>query len=220
MQRPYTAQAPTGNRIVGLVLVIVLHIGLVYALMAGLGRTVIDVVKGPLETEIIEEQKIEPPETPPPPPPPKLETPPPPFIPPPEIQVALPPPKEAVIAAVSTAKPPPAPEQSFKPAPPAPPAPTGGGIDQKSIGLPDYPSMSIRLEEEGVVILTVFCGLEGRVTDAQVATTSKFTRLDEQAVKHFKRGRVKCTPPTMDGQPVAGWLPFRVPLRFRLDDAR
>ncbi len=55
----------------------------------GLARRVIEVLKPPIETKIIEEVKKPPPETPPPPPP-KLQAPPPPFIPPPEINIQVP----------------------------------------------------------------------------------------------------------------------------------
>ena len=52
-------------------------------------RRVVEVIKQPLETKIIEEIKKPPPDTPPPPPP-KLAAPPPPFIPPPEINIQMP----------------------------------------------------------------------------------------------------------------------------------
>ncbi len=68
-----------------------------YALLNGLATKVIEVVKKPLETQIIEE--IKPPPPPPPvqlPPPPKFVAPPPPYIPPPEVQVNVPPPPNAI----------------------------------------------------------------------------------------------------------------------------
>ena len=72
------------KHLVGLGVVVVFHIVLVWALVNGLARKVIEVVKGPLETKIIQEVKPPPPEAPPPPPP-KLAPPPPDFIPPPEV---------------------------------------------------------------------------------------------------------------------------------------
>src|SRR2546427_1357634 len=84
---PKTSSRP----LVALVAVGIFHVLLIYALMHGLARKIVEVVRAPLETKIIEEIKRPPPEQqPPPPPPPKLATPPPPFIPPPEVQIQVP----------------------------------------------------------------------------------------------------------------------------------
>src|SRR2546421_9865869 len=102
-------------------MVIVLHIALGYALVTGLARKVVEVIKQPLETKIIEEIKKPPPDTPPPPPP-KLQQPPPPFIPPPEINIQVPLTQMApTITTVPTEKPPPAKIEA--PPPPQPPVP-------------------------------------------------------------------------------------------------
>ena len=81
------------RRLIGFGAVLLFHLLVVYALVSGLAKKVVDVVRAPIETKVIEEIKKPPP---PPevvvPPPPKLEAPPPPFIPPPEIQIATPPP--------------------------------------------------------------------------------------------------------------------------------
>jgi protein TonB len=96
--------------------VLLFHALLIYALVTGLAKKVVDVVRAPIETKVIEEVKKPPP---PPevvvPPPPKLEAPPPPFIPPPEIQIANPPPAPTITATTPT--PPPAPV-TITPAPP------------------------------------------------------------------------------------------------------
>jgi periplasmic protein TonB len=114
------------RHLIGFAAVILFHGFIVYALVTGLGKKVIDVVRAPIETKVIEEVKKPPP---PPevvvPPPPRLEAPPPPFIPPPEVQIATPPPPQPTITAV-TPTPPPAPV-TIAPTPPAvteaPPAP-------------------------------------------------------------------------------------------------
>jgi protein TonB len=112
-------QADPRRRIVGFGAVVLFHVLLVYALVTGLAKKVVDVVRAPIETKVIEEIKKPPP---PPevvvPPPPKLEAPPPPFIPPPEIQIANPPPPQPTIT-VTTPTPPPAPV-TITPAPPPP----------------------------------------------------------------------------------------------------
>jgi periplasmic protein TonB len=86
---------------------------------------VVDVVRAPIETKVIEEIKKPPP---PPeivlPPPPKLEAPPPPYIPPPEVQIATPPPPQTTITVAPSPEPPP--PTVMTPTPPvvvAPPAP-------------------------------------------------------------------------------------------------
>ncbi len=107
----------------GITLVIAFHALVIYALVTGLGKKIVDVIKQPIETKVIEEVKLPPP---PPerllPPPPKLEAPPPPYIPPPEVQIAVPAPVQNVITS-TTSTPPPAPAEIRPMAPPAPPAP-------------------------------------------------------------------------------------------------
>jgi len=122
-------QSDYRRRFVGFGAVLLFHLLVVYALVTGLAKKVVDVVRAPIETKVIEEVKKPPP---PPevvvPPPPKLEAPPPPFIPPPEIQIATPPPAPTITATTPT--PPPAPvtitpaPPPVAAAPPAPPAPT------------------------------------------------------------------------------------------------
>ena len=84
----YSERSP-GKNLSGITLVVLLHIAIGYALVTGLARKVVEVLKAPLETKIIEEIKKPPPDVPPPPPP-KMATPPPPFIPPPEINIQIP----------------------------------------------------------------------------------------------------------------------------------
>jgi protein TonB len=92
-------------------MVVALHLLLGWALVTGLARKVVEVMKAPIETKIIEEIKKPPPDTPPPPPP-KLAAPPPPFIPPPEINIQIPTITQApTITTVTTTPPPPGPPQ-------------------------------------------------------------------------------------------------------------
>ena len=113
----------------GITFVILLHAFIVYALVTGLAKKVVDVVRAPIETKVIEEIKKPPP---PPeivlPPPPKLEAPPPPYIPPPEVQIAAPPPPQPTISVAPSPVPPPPTVMAPTPppvvaAPPAPPPP-------------------------------------------------------------------------------------------------
>jgi periplasmic protein TonB len=106
------------RHLIGIASVVLFHALIVYALVTGLAKKVVDVVRAPIETKVIEEVKKPPP---PPeivvPPPPRLEAPPPPFIPPPEIQIATPPPPQPTITAAPT-PPPPAPVTIAPVAPP------------------------------------------------------------------------------------------------------
>ena len=135
-------QADPKKHLVGIGAVILFHILVVYALVTGLAKKVIDVVRAPIETKVIEEIKKPPP---PPevvvPPPPKLEAPPPPFIPPPEIQIANPPPAPTITATTPT--PPPAPV-TIQPAPapvaaaPAPAAPPAPAVMSAGVACSNY----------------------------------------------------------------------------------
>ena len=101
-------QADPRRHLVGLTVVILFHAFIVWALVTGLAKKVVDVVRAPIETKVIEEIKKPPP---PPevvlPPPPKLEAPPPPYIPPPEVQIATPPPPQPTISVAPSPTPPP-----------------------------------------------------------------------------------------------------------------
>jgi protein TonB len=117
--------------------VVLFHVLVVYALVTGLAKRVVEVIRAPIETKVIEEIKRPPP---PPevvlPPPPKLEAPPPPFIPPPEIQIQTPPPPQPTITATTPTPPPapvviapaPPPVVAAAPAPAAPPATVTAGV--------------------------------------------------------------------------------------------
>src|SRR6187200_1057385 len=100
------------RRVIGFGAVLLFHLLIVYALVSGLAKKVVDVVRAPIETKVIEEIK---------------KAPPPPFIPPPEIQIATPPPPQPTITATTPTPPPapvviaPAPPPVAAPAPPAPP---------------------------------------------------------------------------------------------------
>ena len=149
-------QADPRRHLVGFTVVILFHALIVYALVTGLAKKVVDVVRAPIETKVIEEIKKPPP---PPevvlPPPPKLEAPPPPFIPPPEVQIATPPPPQPTITAV-TPTPPPAPVTIAPqpPAPVAPPAPPPPRPASLSIGVacPTQvtPAMPVKAARENI----------------------------------------------------------------------
>lgn len=197
------------KKIVGLSVVVLLHVLVVYALLTGLARKVVEVIKQPIETKLIEETKTlpPPPEKPVAPPPPKLAAPPPPFIPPPEIQVQQPPPQQNTIAAVSSVKPenpvlppvaPPVTPVSNAPAVRIPPV-----IDSRACEKPRYPRASELAEETGTVVLALLVGVDGRVIDSKIEKSSGFTNLDKAARSALSLCKFK--PATIDGKPEQAW---------------
>lgn len=189
----------------GIALVVVMHLALGYALASGLARKVVEAVKGPLETRVIEEVRKELPEVPPPPPP-KLAPPPPPFIPPPEISIQAPAaPAQATITA-TTATPVEVPPRPVE-APPRQPVRVAAVVQASSCKTPEYPAASRRQQETGAVILSFLVGIDGRVLDSRVEASSGFPRLDEAA----RRALSLCTftPGTVDGKPEESWHRLR-----------
>jgi protein TonB len=180
-QRSWGRHAPS------ILAVVALHILLGWALVNGLARRVIEVVKAPIETKIIEEIKKPPPETPPPPPP-KLAAPPPPFIPPPEINIQIPtvtPPP--TITAITTAKPPPGPPPVARPAPTQQPAVRKEYKASYRVD-PSFPRDAIRRGISGRVVAWVHVAPNGTVTDVEIRQTSNriFDREVVRALSQWK----------------------------------
>src|SRR5437588_3104363 len=155
----YAQPHASGRRFTGLIITVALHIVLIYALIHGLARKIVEVVAPPLETKIIAEVKPPQPEKPPPPPP-KLATPPPPFIPPPEVNIQIPVQQAPTITAVSPTPPP-------APAPitptPAPAVTTAPVVLASSCEKPEYPPAARRANETGTALLSFLIDANGRV---------------------------------------------------------
>lgn len=188
--------------------IVLLHVGFVWVLNAGLAHQAVEMIYGPFETKIIEEIQEEQDE--PPPPPPAIETTPPPFVPPPDIAIDLPVQTTTTTTAITatTQKPP-----EVRPAPPPPPtvvkvAPRVDPRRAVPITTDDYPPQSARLGEEGVTVVNLYILENGRVGDVQIKQSSGFERLDNVALRKLRRWRV--TPGTEDGKPVAMWMEYRV----------
>lgn len=195
----------SGKRVTGLVIVLLLHAAAAYALVNGLARKIVEVVRPPLETKVLEEVKPPPPpEKLPPPPPPRLAAPPPPYIPPPEVQVQPPPQiQQAAITAVTVIKP-------AEPPPPIAPAPapvapvrTAAVVDSRGCEKPPYPPASLRANETGTVRLSFLIEADGRVAQSRIEVSSGFARLDDAARKGLALCKFK--PATADGKPERAW---------------
>ena len=198
----------TGSKFTGITVVVLVHAILIYALLTGLGKKIISVIKEvPIETKVIEEVKPPPPPPDAPPPPPKLAAPPPPFIPPPEVQVAQQPTPNA-ITAVSNVQPPHAELTTQQPAPVAKPAPSGPSTTKPVFDLasckPDYPRNSLRNEEQGTTRLQFLIGVDGKVADSKIDRSSGFRALDVAAKNALSQCAFK--PGTVDGKPQQLWV--------------
>jgi len=191
-------------------LVLLIHAGLGYALVMGLGHSVVQVFHTATEVRVLDEPT--PPETPPPLPPPSK------LLPTPVAQFVMP---EIKIAT--------APQNTMlqlgpdiKPAPPAPPEPkqlpqpvrVAPVIDvAKACQQPKYPASAIRMGDEGVVDLEFLIGLDGHVDDSRIAGSSGHDQLDRAARDALALCRF--TPGTVDGKPERSWAHIRY--RWRLD---
>ncbi len=188
---------------VGIALVVLLHVLLIYGLMNGLARKMVEVIKNPLEAKLIEEFK--PPPPPPekaPPPPPKAPPPPPEFVPRAEVTTTSSAPASVnAITAVSNTPPAPTPEPVAVVAPaPKPNVRVAPVIDSAAnCKKPVYPAASAREEEQGTVVLGFLVGRDGKVIQSQVQSSSGFARLDEAARSALSLCTFK--PGTLDGVP-------------------
>lgn len=77
----------------------------------------------------------------------------------------------------------------------------------------DYPVVSIRGGEEGVVELSVYVLRDGRIADVRVAKSSGYARLDRAAVEEARR-RWRMQPALRGDEPIDAWGNFRVVFRI------
>ena len=170
----YADQQMSGNKIIAIILVALIHVAVGYALITGLAYSAVKKAIERVTTVDINEPPPPPPDTPPPPQP---DTPPPPVAPPPPLNISIAPPPIQVQPNI----PPPAPVIRIVPpaAPPAPPPPrftpkgaTPRGNPGSWATTDDYPSRALREEREGVTRFTVQVSPEGRVTDCTVTRSS------------------------------------------------
>ena len=196
-----------------LVGIIVFHLLLLYGLVSGLARKVVEVVAAPLQTDLIEE--IKPEDKPPPPPPPQMERPPV-QVPPPDVVIDIPMETTTAITNVTD-----------KPVPPAAPVISqtverkpvrvGPRLDTRRSPSTDefYPASARRAEIQGVTTVQACVGPDGRVAgEPTVSASSGTASLDEAAIKWARRARF--TPGTEDGTATEMCTQFKV--RFQLTD--
>jgi protein TonB len=183
--------------VVGIGFVILLHILVIWALISGLGQSVVQIIKKPLNATIVEEIKLPPPPPPPPPPPKKIVEPPPKipppidtYVPPPDIPIQTP-----VAPPISAVSPTPPPQEYKIEAPPppvavqAPPKPAvRRGIVRISGDDPQYPREAIRSGvSKGRVIARLQIDEKGNVTEVNI-TQSEPRGVFDKAVRAALEG--------------------------------
>jgi len=185
------------RHLLGISIVILVHAVVIYALVTGLARRAVEVIKKPLTATIIEEIKL----PPPPPPPKKIEipkAPPPPeqpYIPPPDIPPPVTP-SEPVIAAPSIT-PPPAPYVIAPPPPPAPPAPEPKPAVRRGLVPidkvdPIFPKKAIRDGvESGKVLARLQVDEKGMVTDVKIVEARPPRVFDAEVIRALSQWKFK-----------------------------
>jgi protein TonB len=201
----YHAKKSAGQRSTGLIIVVVFHVLLIWGLAAGLDRNVvknaIEILKADVKEEEIKKEEL------PPPPPPDVKPPPPDFVPPPSLDFVPDAPAPAAIQNVQKT------ERKVE----APVNQTKAKPGPKGLSRPEYPAASIRLGEAGTTGLNLYIGEDGKVSDAQVSSSSGSERLDEAAKKHAIRSW-KFVPCMVGDKPVACWHPIK--FTWKIEDAK
>lgn len=178
--------------------ILLLHLFIVWALVTGLAHHMIEAIAPPVQA-VFQPEDVK--NTPPPPPPPPTFERPPVEIPPTDTIVEAP--VAAVTTAISNTT-----TQHVAAAPVAahtisrtPPGPGKGFPNSEEF----YPPASKRLEEQGMAVVTVCVGPDGKLTAAPtIEKTSGFPHLDEAAIKLTTSASGKYNPPKEDGKPVSG----------------
>jgi protein TonB len=194
MERPNhlnTAVNDKASKLTGVLIVIALHIGVVIALIVGLAQG--QILKQIQEIKASVESEKVPPKAPPPPPP----------------DLAKPPPPVAIVPEFSVQQEAPPPITTVKQAPPAPPPPkavTFTATSLKAIArthtTPPYPTIALRLGEQGTTNMEVAISTEGAVTSCKVTKGSGSDRLDAAACSYVQ-GHWRWEPPKgTDGNPM------------------
>lgn len=191
--RQLQSQRDSTRRTIAVGFVGVLHLAVIYALASGLAANMTAKLLQDTQVAVIKEK---PPDTakPPPPPPPDFKIPPPDFVPPPEINIE----SDSLSNAITQV-------QNKAPVPP-PPAPPAQITAPRTEGRPhecqsQYPPLSRRLSEQGIVTVHFTVQADGSVSGVAVAKSSGFSRLDDAAIECASKWRY--FPATNGGKPIA-----------------
>ncbi|BDI59675.1 energy transducer TonB [Qipengyuania nanhaisediminis] len=218
----YADQQMSGNKVVSIIIVALIHVLIGYLLISGLAISAVQEVVERVTTVDIEEPP--PPEEPDEPPPPPEETaPPPPVAPPPPIQIAPAPPPIQTQPTIPPPAPPalviPPPAPVAAPPPPPPPSQARGATTRNERRWAariqeNYPSRALREEIEGTVGVRVTVTPEGRATNCSVTASSGSSILDQAACRGMER-YARFNPALNDaGNPTTGAYSTRITYRL------
>jgi len=203
--------------------VVLLHVGVLWALQNGLMRRAVEVIiPGEILSEFISPPAPEATQKPQTPAPPRKPEPP---LPRPQVQPPTPQPVAAVApspavaqAAPAAAAPAAIEASTVAAAPAAPPAPARIELPSSDAAYlnnpkPAYPPLSRRLGEQGKVVVRVLIGVDGTAQQAEIRSSSGYDRLDQAALATVRSWRY--TPGRRNGVAEAMW--FNVPINFVLE---
>lgn len=214
MANPYHASNP--RRMIVFMIIIGIHVLFYMALKGGLARAGLQLVQETI-MDLPPPPPPPPPDTKEPPPPPPTDLPPP-VVPPPLIDLAPDTGPSNAIANVEIR------EQAARPAAPVAAqrqvVRTAPSFKTKPSQMSNiintcYPSASRRLNEEGRVLVDIVVGADGKVSNATVAQSSGFERLDEAVINCIVR-KLVFNPGTVDGVPQNG-TSARIPIVYKLE---
>lgn len=185
----YADQQMSGNRIIAIIIVALIHVAIGYVLITGLAYSAAKKLVERVTTVDIEEPPPEEEELPPPPEP-DAAPPPPQVAPPPPINVSTSPPPIRTVT--SAPPPPPVVVREVPPAAPPPPSRARGaspdGMNRWSARIQEnYPARAIRDEIEGSVGVRLTIGPDGRVAGCTVSSSSGSSVLDQAACQDVTR---------------------------------
>jgi protein TonB len=199
------------SRLPGIAFAVGLHAAVAIALLsyAPARQTLVELA--PIMVSLVQPKPVEPPTAPPKPKPvvtpavrqsePKPQ---------PLLTTAAP---EPVPAAIQAPPPPPAPPEPITAKPAAAPVvPPQFNADYLNNPAPQYPALSRRLGEEGLVVLRVFVDEQGMPARVELRSSSGHDRLDAVALETVRRW--KFVPARRGDQAVSAWV--LVPISFSL----
>lgn len=222
----HTESLPPASRGVVIAVVIALHLVAAWALMqvSAVREAVLEAA--PIFVNLMQPEAPKPVVEPPKPPRvvPRVKHAPPPVIttapapePTPAVFEAPPAPPEPVPEPPPVAAAPVAPVTAPAPAPVRPPEPktiSASEVRYKHQPARVYPAASIRLNEQGEVLLRVMIDAQGHARQIAVQKSSGFARLDNDAMRNVRLSVFH--PYQENGQPIPVWV--RIPFNYTLED--
>jgi len=184
------------NRLIALAASSAIVFGFAYALSIGLAQTLVEKAMQEIKAEVLPDKL---PDKTPPPPPPDLKEPPPPFVPPPDFVIQTDaPPTNTITVQNKVATP--------------PPISSPASIGRKHECQSNYPAISQRLGEEGVITVAFHIAVDGSVKDVSILNSSGSERLDNAALACVPNWRY--TPAIEAGHPVE--VPWKAQVVYKL----